>query len=205
MQFRTGIVIIIMTIMLISPSLAADNNDQESNPWYWYNKAVDLATAGQYSDALAANEKALAINSSMPLAWANEAGILVQLGRYDDAITAADKVLSTNVTDMPNAYAAAYYSKGDALRFLGRTNEAAESYAQAYKLDSTLVPPLLASSTIPPATSSTPKATLTPAVTPTATLPVKALPTATKTPVSLSIIFGSLLAALVCLHHHRYN
>ena len=127
--------------LVISPAFAADDSSQENNAWYWYNNAVDLANAGKFSEALVANEKALSINRTMPVAWANQAGILVQLRRYDEAITAADMVLSVNTTEMPNTYAAAYYSKGDALRALGRTTEAQDAYKKAYMLDNTLVPP----------------------------------------------------------------
>jgi tetratricopeptide (TPR) repeat protein len=129
-------------VLVISPALAVtDDTSQENNAWYWYNNAVDLANAGKFSEALVANEKALSINQAMPVAWANEAGILVQLGRYEEAITAADTVLSVNNTEMPNTYAAAYYSKGDALRGLGRTADAQDAYKKAFMLDNTLVPP----------------------------------------------------------------
>lgn len=128
-------------VLVITPIMAAEESGQENNAWYWYNNAVDLANAGKFSEALVANEKALSINRAMPVAWANEAGILVQLRRYDEAITAADMVLSVNTTEMPNTYAAAYYSKGDALRALGRTTEAQDAYKNAYLLDNTLVSP----------------------------------------------------------------
>ena len=176
MHLRTGLIVIVMTLMIVTPALAADDIPAEENPWYWYNQAVDLANAGQFSAALVANEKALSLNESMPLAWANEAGILVQLGRYEEAIVAADRVVSVNATDLPNAYAAAYYSKGDALRALGRVNEAADAYTQAYSLDSSLVPP----SMVTDKTAGT------------------AHPSATKSPFHPGIIIVSILVALVC-------
>jgi tetratricopeptide (TPR) repeat protein len=138
---KTCYYILLALVLVISPALATDDSSQENNAWYWYNNAVDLANAGKFSEALVANEKALSINRTMPVAWANEAGILVQLRRYDEALTAADMVLSVNSTEMPNTYAAAYYSKGDALRALGRTTEAQDAYKNAYLLDKTLVPP----------------------------------------------------------------
>ncbi|HEX3001264.1 MAG TPA: tetratricopeptide repeat protein [Methanoregula sp.] len=176
MHIRTGLLVIIMTLMIITPALAAEDIPAEKNPWYWYNQAVDLANAGQFSAALEANDKALSLNESMPLAWANKAGILVQLGRYEEAIAAADHVVSVNTTELPNAYAAAYYSKGDALRALGRMNEAADAYARAYKLDSSLVPPL----TVPGSTSG------------------PATPSPTKSPLNPGILVASVLIALAC-------
>ncbi|PKG33613.1 tetratricopeptide repeat protein [Methanoregula sp.] len=176
MNIRTALLVIVASLLIITPALAAENVPAEENPWYWYNQAVDLANAGQFSAALVANEKALSINESMPLAWANQAGILVQLGRYEEAIVAADRVVSVNATDLPNAYAAAYYSKGDALRALGRMNEAADAYAQAYRLDSSLFPPM----TVPVHTSE------------------PATPTPAKSPLHPGIIVCSVLVALVC-------
>jgi len=176
MHIRTGLIVMVMTLIIVAPALAAEDIAAEDNPWYWYNQAVDLANAGQFPAALVANEKALSLNESMPLAWANEAGILVQLGRYEEAIVAADHVVSVNATDLPNAYAAAYYSKGDALRALGRTSEAADAYGRAYNLDSSLVPPV----TVPGQSS------------------VPATPTPAKSPLHPGIIVGAVLVALVC-------
>ncbi len=124
MRIRSIVLTLTVTLMLVLPVFAADDTNQTNNGWYWYDKAVDLANAGQFSEALQANEKALAINQNFPLAWANEAGILVQLGRYNDAINDSDIVITANSTELQNATAAAYYNKGDALRALGRISEA---------------------------------------------------------------------------------
>jgi tetratricopeptide (TPR) repeat protein len=194
MQFRSIILILVVTLMVISPVLAADTANQSDNPWYWYNEAVDLANAGKFTEALQANEKALAINQSIPLAWANEAGILVQLGRYDDAIKAADTVLSVNSTELPTAYAAAYYSKGDALRALGRTSEAKVAYTKAAELDPTLVAPDMPSGTVPSSLSSTPSTAPGLSV----TEPVQAKPSATRTPLSLVVSIGAVLVVVAC-------
>lgn len=196
MHFRSIVLTIVVTFLIITPALAADDTNQSENPWYWYNQAVDLANTGQFNAALQANEKALAINNqSFPVAWANEAGILVQLGKYDDAIKAADMVLSVNNTQMPNTYAAAYYNKGDALRALGKTNEAHEAYVVAHSLDSTLpVPDMTYMVTI----SGPPVATM-PTMSPTQAQPVQQHPaTTTRTPLSPLIAIAGLMAALVC-------
>ena len=148
--------LLIVLLLVVSPALAADTTSPESDPWYWYNKAVDLANEGKFSEALTANERALSINGSMPVAWANQAGILVQLHRYDDAITAADRVFAFNSSELPNTFAAAYYSKGDAFRALGKTAEARDLYAKAYALDNTLVPPDLSRDTVPTTTPRSP-------------------------------------------------
>jgi tetratricopeptide (TPR) repeat protein len=201
--------LVLALVLVVSPVLATDNTSQENNAWYWYNNAVDLANEGKFSEALVANEKALSINQTMPLAWANEAGILVQLGRYDEAIAAADKVLSTGSTDMPNAYAAAYYSKGDALRALGKNAEANDAYAKAYALDNTLVPPDLSGdiprSTLLPSTTTLPLTTSQLQTTIPSTAGAPPLPATTQpSPVpAVAGISAVVIAVLVCTHARK--
>jgi len=144
MNFKRFLLVILIVSGLFLPVMAAVEIDQTSNPWYWYNKAVDLAHEGKYPEALQANERALAINESIPLAQANKAGILVQLGKYDEAIIAADKALAIKA-NTTIAFAVAYSNKGDALRHLGRIEEAKAAFAKAYELDPTLIPPDLTS------------------------------------------------------------
>jgi tetratricopeptide (TPR) repeat protein len=141
-------------LILCSSVTAADDASQTNNAWYWYNNAVDLANEGKYQEALAANEKALAINASFPLAQANKAGILVQLGRYQDALETADKALSLKA-NTSTANAVAYSNKGDALRHLGRIDEAKSAFAQAYALDNTTYIPDL-DSVVPSTVSQSP-------------------------------------------------
>jgi tetratricopeptide (TPR) repeat protein len=62
------------------------------------------------------------------------------LGRYEDAITAADSSLSVS-GNLTTTHSIAYYNKGDALRHLGRTNEARDMFYKAQALDPTLIPP----------------------------------------------------------------
>jgi tetratricopeptide (TPR) repeat protein len=151
MNVNRVVTVILVVSALFLPVLAADAINQTSDPWYWYNKAVDLANEGKYSEALQANEQALAFNESFPLAQANKAGILVQLGRYDEAIVAADKALAIR-SNTTAAFAAAYSNKGDALRHLGRIEEAKVAFAKAFELDNTLTPPDLSQATILPTT-----------------------------------------------------
>ena len=107
-----------------------------------YSKSVDLANAGKYSEALQASDQALAQNipSLIPLIQANRAGILVMLGKYEEANAAADVAIAApgNIT---TTWSIAYYNKGDALRHLGRIEEAKLAYAKAAELDPTLVNP----------------------------------------------------------------
>jgi tetratricopeptide (TPR) repeat protein len=157
MNFKRFLLVILIVSGLFLPVIAADETDQTSNPWYWYNKAVDLANEGKFPEALQANEQALAINESIPLAQANKAGILVQLGRYNEAIIAADNALAIKA-NTTTAFAVAYSNKGDALRHLGRIEEAKAAFARAAELDPTLIPPDLTSVApiIPPTPTKSP-------------------------------------------------
>ena len=107
-----------------------------------YCTSVDLANAGNYQQALADANEALAENVSQltPLIQSNRAGILVELGQYDEAINAADVAINApgNLTTLR---AIAYYNKANALEALGRTGEADANYANASALDPTLKHP----------------------------------------------------------------
>lgn len=143
MNIPVFVIALLIALLLVTPVPGAEDLNQTGNPYYWYNTAVDLAYEGKFTQAMEANDRALALEENMPLALANKAGILVQLQRYDEAILVADNVLALNETELPNTIAAASYSKGDALAALGRTAEAKDAYEKAYSLDDTLVPPAL--------------------------------------------------------------
>ena len=132
------------------PAYAADDSATFNAAGALYNQSVDLAYAGNYDRALEAADQALALNASSmtALIQANRAGILVQLKRYDEAITAADAAISVK-GNLTTAHAYAYYSRGDALRALGRTDEARVAYDQAHELDTTLISPLPSPTTSP--------------------------------------------------------
>ncbi len=108
-----------------------------------YSQSVDLANAGNYGKALQTADDALALNVSslVPVIQSNRAGILVMLGRNTEAITAADVALSSK-DNLTAVFSVAYFNKGNALKNLGRLDEAKVAYANAYKLDNTLVPPI---------------------------------------------------------------
>ena len=169
MNFKKFLLVIFIVSGLFLPVMAADPTNQTDNPWYWYNKAVDLANEGKYQEALQANERALAFNECIPLAQANKAGILVQLGKYDEAIIAADKALAIKA-NTTIAFAVAYSNKGDALRHLGRIEEAKAAFARAAELDPTLIPPDL--TTVPPAHTPTPTSARSPVLWSTAPLAI---------------------------------
>jgi tetratricopeptide (TPR) repeat protein len=103
---------------------------------------VDLANAGNYQQALDAADQALALNVSSltPIIQANRAGILVMLGDNTDALSAADIAISAE-GNLTATHSIAWFNKGNALRNLGRIDEARAAYANATALDPTLQPP----------------------------------------------------------------
>jgi tetratricopeptide (TPR) repeat protein len=115
-----------------------------------YSNSVDLANEGKYVDALKAADDALALNvpQLVPLIQSNRAGILVMLGRNSEAITAADIALSSN-ENLTTVFSIAYFNKGNALKNLGRIDEAKAAYAKAHELDNSLVSQDLSSVPVP--------------------------------------------------------
>ena len=62
------------------------------------------------------------------------------MGRYNDALVAADAALASE-GNLTTTHSIAWYNKGDALRHLGRADEAKTAFARAQALDPTLLPP----------------------------------------------------------------
>ena len=132
----------IICIAAILGILLFQKPDQFNTAGKLYSDSVDLANAGNYTAALQAADQALAQNvgSLTPVIQANRAGILVMLGRNEDAITAADAALGAQ-GNLTTTHSIAWFNKGNALRALGRTEEAKVAYAQAVALDTTFTNP----------------------------------------------------------------
>jgi len=138
-----AILIIALAILVVLPSLSADPAAKFQQAGALYTKSVDLANDGKYTEALKAADDALALNTPQltPIIQSNRAGILVMLGRNSEALTAADAALSSH-ENLTTTFSVAYFNKGNALRNLGRTDEAKAAYAKAHELDPTLVSPI---------------------------------------------------------------
>ena len=137
------ILIIALAVLVVLPTMSTDASAKFKDAGALYGKSVDLANAGKYEEALKAADNALALNvpQLVPLIQSNRAGILVMLGRDKEAITAADVALSSN-ENLTTVFSIAYFNKGNALKNLGRTDEAKAAYAKAHELDSTLISPI---------------------------------------------------------------
>jgi tetratricopeptide (TPR) repeat protein len=118
---RSGIIvgIFLLLLLIFSPVTAADLADQ------YFNEGLNLSKLGQYSDAVAAYDKAVFIRPNNADAWNNRGVALDNLGQYSEAISSYDKAIA-----LKPGYADAWYNRGVALRKLGRYAEAVTSYDQ---------------------------------------------------------------------------
>lgn len=137
------ITVCIAILSLVTIAMGADSDNLMNPAGTLYSSSVDLANEGKYQAALDAADSALAMNvSSMTgLIQSNRAGILVMLNRNEEAVAAADAALAVE-GNLTTVHSIAWYNRGNALQALGRVEEAKESYARAYELDKTLVPPV---------------------------------------------------------------
>jgi tetratricopeptide (TPR) repeat protein len=151
MNFGSFFLAMLIGFWMVLPVMATDTTDQVNTAGALYSQSVDLANAGKYSEALEASDEALALNVSslVPLIQANRAGILVMLARYDEAIAAADAALAVE-GNLTSVHSVAWFNKGNALRALGRCEEAGTAYDRAADLDPSLVPPDLTTCAVPP-------------------------------------------------------
>lgn len=95
-------------------------------------KAVDLSAQQRYEEALAAYNHALKLAPKNPFAWNNKAHILAEnLKRYDDALKTCDQATERGVS-----FAGIWSIRGNALRALGRNEEAQAAYNKALSFDS---------------------------------------------------------------------
>ena len=118
---RSGIIVgIFLLLLLLPPVTAADLADQ------YYREGVNLSNLGQYSEAVAAYDKAVFIRPNNADAWNNRGVALDKLGQYSEAVSSYDKA----VTLQPG-YADTWYNRGVALRKLGRYADAVTSYDKA--------------------------------------------------------------------------
>jgi tetratricopeptide (TPR) repeat protein len=155
MNIQKILLAMLVVFTFILPVMATDPADQLNNAGALYSQSVDLAQAGKYQEALQASDQALALNvtSMVSVIQANRAGILVMLGRFDEAVEAADISLARE-GNLTTAHSIAWYNKGNALRSLGRIDEARTAYTRAAELDPTLIPPDL--KTVTPVLTPTP-------------------------------------------------
>ncbi|NYT16809.1 MAG: tetratricopeptide repeat protein [Methanomicrobiales archaeon] len=129
-QIRAWLAVLILFAISICVVGSADNLLAID----YYNKGVDLAYEGKYSEALVSIDRALEENAQFTLALVTKAGILNALGRYPEAIDAADQALS-----LDPGQAAAWNNKAFALNQQDRYSEGLAAADTAVSLDPDLV------------------------------------------------------------------
>jgi len=104
------------------------NRAIELNPHFglaWGAKGNGLAAQGKYDEAILAYNKAIELNQEDPGLWINKGDAFYRQGKYNEALNAYDKAIEI----IP--FAEYSYSRGIALRALGRTTEADAAFAKA--------------------------------------------------------------------------
>ncbi len=115
---KLNVSIFLIFIVLILTNLTYAKTSDE-----WFNEGNLLYRQGNYSGAIEAYDKAIAMDQSNDAAWYNKGGIFLELGRYEEAIEAYNKTTSINPNDF-----SAWSNKGLAFSKLGRYEEAIEAY-----------------------------------------------------------------------------
>ena len=198
MNFHLVTACIIVLLFVSGLVNAAETSTELQSAGALYDKSVDLANAGKYNEALLAADQALALNVSslMPVIQANRAGILTVIGRYNDALIAADAALASE-GNLTTTHSIAWYNKGDALRHLGRVDEAKTAFARAKALDPTLLPPKDLNVVVNPVTTTAiiPSKDLTVIATPVPTTAKSSLPwTLSAGALALVFVIGSVFS-----------
>ncbi len=93
----------------------------------WNGKGLALYDLKRYDEALAAYDRALALDPAYAIAWYSKGLALYALNRHDEALAAYDR---DRALDPANAVA--WYSKGAALYDLKRYAEALNAYDRGF-------------------------------------------------------------------------
>jgi tetratricopeptide (TPR) repeat protein len=120
--------LLILTILVISISLAASEDGNPSR--YWTAQGNDLQQQYKFNDSILAYNKALSINQSNIAALAGKGEALWKIGMYNASIQCFDKALN-----LDKNYVRAWVGKGVALHGLGDLNDSSKAYDVALSID----------------------------------------------------------------------
>jgi len=104
--------------------------DRQLESVFLLNRGNVLEKLGRNEEALAAYDKALAIDPNDADAHNNRGVVLETLGRNEEALASFDKALAIDPK-----YAFAHYNRGNVLEKLGRDQEALAAYDKALAID----------------------------------------------------------------------
>uniref|UniRef100_A0ACD5H053 Tetratricopeptide repeat protein n=1 Tax=Desertifilum tharense IPPAS B-1220 TaxID=1781255 RepID=A0ACD5H053_9CYAN len=108
--------------------LRSDNNmnDSEQTPEFWENRGCRLCQTEAYEDAIAAFDRAIALNPNYPPAWNHRGNALSALKRYPQALASYDKAVALNPQ-----YHQAWFNRGLLFNDMQAYGNAIESYQRA--------------------------------------------------------------------------
>lgn len=89
----------------------------------WFRRADLLEAADRLEDALAAQDRAVALDPSLARAWADRGHVLNRLGRHQESVDSQERSLQLT-PDSPHAW----LNKAEQEALLGRVDAAARSY-----------------------------------------------------------------------------
>ncbi len=92
----------------------------------WYKKGEQLANRGNYAQALACLDQAVAIQPQDNAAWVLRGVVLIHLELYKEALASCNQALTIQPTDKQ-----AWLFRGAALNHLGRYKQSYDSYDKA--------------------------------------------------------------------------
>jgi tetratricopeptide (TPR) repeat protein len=114
-----------------APTPHSDTDDaRKKQAAFWLDYSQQLSTAIRYTEALAAAERALALDDTNPEAWYVRGTCRAMLAQYEPALHDFEQALALN----PN-YVAAWDGKAWVLGILGRKTEALAAINRALELD----------------------------------------------------------------------
>jgi len=100
-----------------------------TDPQDHYQRGNAENRLGRWQPALAAYDRAIALDPQFAYAHCNRGAVLERLGRWDDALASYDRALALTPDDVLT-----HYNRGSVLKQLGRFEEALTSYDRAISL-----------------------------------------------------------------------
>lgn len=104
--------------------------DQDQTAETWNGKGCAFCENSQFTEALAAFDRAIALTPHYCTAWNNRGNALCGLNRSAEALFAYDKAIALNPT-----YHQAWFNRGKLLAEMGAYGNALESYERAIALE----------------------------------------------------------------------
>ncbi|MFB2893768.1 tetratricopeptide repeat protein [Aerosakkonemataceae cyanobacterium BLCC-F50] len=116
--------------MEIYPNIMNIFEQNEQNPEFWDGHGCALCENEKYGEALAAFEKAIAINPNYCQAWNNRGNAFCGMKRYAEALFSYDKAVAIK----PD-YHQAWFNRGLLLAEMQAYGNAIESYERAIAIN----------------------------------------------------------------------